>query len=156
VNGQQVTAEATAPAEPQFREARLADIPALREIRSAVSENVLSDPERIPAKMIEEYLTTLGKGWVCELEDRVVGFSFAASKSRSIWALFVRPGFEGRGIGKKLLILASDWLFDNGAREVMLSTAPNTRADRFYQAQGWSRGHLLESGEILYCLDRKD
>jgi GNAT superfamily N-acetyltransferase len=138
-----------------FREARLADIPALREIRAAVTENILSDPERISAKMIEDYLTILGKGWVCELDGRVVGFSFAASKSRSIWALFVQPGYEGRGIGKKLLALASDWLFVNGAMQVVLGTAPDTRADRFYQAQGWSRGRLLENGEIFYSLDRK-
>jgi GNAT superfamily N-acetyltransferase len=139
-----------------FREARMSDIPALREIRSAVTENALSDPEQITAKMIEDYLTILGKGWVCECDGRVLGFSFAASKSQSIWALFVRPGQEGQGIGKRLLALASDWLFAQGAVRVVLGTAPNTRADRFYLAQGWSRGGLLENGEIFYSLDRKD
>jgi GNAT superfamily N-acetyltransferase len=139
---------------PKFREARLHDIPAIREIRSAVKENMLSDPERVPASMVADYLTTLGKGWVCELDDRVVGFSFAASRSRSIWALFVLPGNEGQGIGKQLLRLASDWLFDNGAGKVVLSTAPNTRADGFYRSQGWIRGELLANGEIAYSRDR--
>jgi GNAT superfamily N-acetyltransferase len=139
-----------------FREAQLADIPVIREIRAAVLENRLSDPERVPASMVADYLTTLGKGWVCELDDRVVGFSFAASKSQSIWALFVLPGQEGKGIGKTLLALATDWLFANGAEHVSLGTAPNTRADCFYRTQGWSRGELLGNGEVSYRLDRTD
>ena len=138
-----------------FREARATDIPMLREIRAAVQENRLSDPERITAEMISDYLTTLGKGWVCEQEGTVLGFSFAARRSQSIWALFVRPGYESRGIGKRLLELATDWLFANGCARVVLGTAPNTRADRFYSAQGWTRGELLANGEIFYSLDRK-
>jgi GNAT superfamily N-acetyltransferase len=138
-----------------FREARTADIAQMREIRAAVTENKLSDPERITAQMIEDYLTTLGKGWVCEQDGCVLGFSFAARKSQSIWALFVRPGYEGQGIGKRLLGLATDWLFDHGAARVVLGTAPDTRADQFYRAQGWSRGELLANGEIFYSLDRK-
>ena len=137
-----------------FREASLADIAAMREIRAAVTENKLSDPERVSVRMIEDYLTTLGKGWVCERGGHVLGFSFAASKSQSIWALFVRPGHEGQGIGKQLLAMAADWLFAQGAERVVLGTAPDTRADRFYQAQGWLRGELLANGEIFYSLDR--
>jgi GNAT superfamily N-acetyltransferase len=139
----------------QFREAGLADIPALREIRAAVRENRLSDPGRITAEMIADYLTTLGKGWVCEQEGAVLGFSFAASRSESIWALFVRPGYEGRGIGTRLLELATAWLFANGCAKVVLGTAPNTRADHFYQAQGWTRGELLANGEVFYSLERE-
>ena len=138
-----------------FREARQADIPALREIRAAVQENRLSDPERITAEMIADYLTTLGRGWVCEQGGTVLGFSFAARRSQSIWALFVRPGYEGRGIGKQLLELASGWLFANGCARVVLGTAPDTRADRFYRARGWTRGELLANGEVLYSLDRR-
>jgi len=138
-----------------FREARLADIPAMREIRAAVSENRLSDPEKITARMVEDYLTTLGKGWVCEHDGTVLGFSFAAHKSQSIWALFVRPGHERRGIGTRLLAMASEWLFAHGAERVVLSTAPDTRADRFYRTRGWSRGALLANGEVLFRLDRQ-
>jgi GNAT superfamily N-acetyltransferase len=138
-----------------FREARHTDIPALREIRAAVQENRLSDPERISAGMIADHLTTLGRGWVCEQGGTVLGFSFAARRSQSIWALFVRPGYEGRGIGKRLLESASGWLFANGCARVVLGTAPDTRADRFYRAQGWTRGELLANGEVLYSLDRR-
>jgi len=140
---------------PACREACAADIAAMREIRAAVTENRLSDPERITVQMIEDYLSTLGKGWVCEQDGYVLGFSFAARKSQSIWALFVRPGYEGQGIGKQLLRLAADWLFANGAARVVLGTAPDTRADRFYLAQGWRRGELLANGEVFFCLERK-
>lgn len=138
-----------------FREADAADIPAIRVIRSAVKENTLSDPERIPAALIGQYLSTLGKGWVCELDGKIVGFSFAANQDDSIWALFVLPEFEGRGVGKALLARATGWLFDQGAESVTLGTAPDTRADRFYRAQGWTRGELRANGEVSYRLERR-
>jgi GNAT superfamily N-acetyltransferase len=139
-----------------YRVADAGDIPVIREIRAAVRENRLSDPERVPATMVADYLTILGKGWVCERDGVVVGFSFAATRSQSIWALFVLPEHEGRGIGKELLALASGWLFAGGALQVVLSTAPDTRADGFYRKQGWLRGALLANGEVFYSLQRSD
>jgi len=123
----------------EFRRATPADIPAMSAIRLAVRENVLSNPARITQHMYEDYLERIGRGWVCERAGVVIGFSYAASQDNSIWALFVEPGHEGLGAGKQLLKLACDWLFAQGAPAVTLSTAANTRADRFYLAQGWQR-----------------
>ncbi len=100
--------------------------------------------------MCEDYLDKLGRGWVCEIDGRVVGFSYAASADHSIWALFVLPEFEGRGIGKQLLKLATDWLFEIGAQQAFLSTQANTRADRFYLAQGWQRGEMKDAVEVRF------
>ena len=137
-----------------FREATPADIPALSEVRLSVRENRLSDPRRIPREMYESYLSEEGKGWLCEDGGRVVGFSVASSKDNSIWALFVAPTHEGRGVGKRLLRLACEWLFGRGAGAVTLSTAGQTRADRFYERQGWRRGETRPDGEVCYTLDR--
>jgi ribosomal protein S18 acetylase RimI-like enzyme len=45
--------------------------------------------------------------------------------------LFVKPEYEGKGIGTKLLKLATEWLFVAGAPTISLSTDVNTRADIF-------------------------
>jgi GNAT superfamily N-acetyltransferase len=136
-----------------FREARAEDIPALSEVRLSVAENVLSDPGKVTPEMYTAYLGVSGKGWVCEVGGEVVGFCVASLNDTSIWALFVRPGHEGRGIGTRLLKLATDWLFDMGASSVSLSTDANTRADRFYGRRGWRRGEVKAGGEVCYRLD---
>ncbi len=137
-----------------YRRAISADIDAIFVVRFAVKENVLSNPARVTHQMCEDYLDTLGRGWVCEIDGRIVGFSYAAKADHSIWALFVLPDFEGRGIGKALLTLATDWLFEIGSQCVVLSTEANTRADRFYLAQGWTRGEMKDGVEVRYELKR--
>jgi len=135
-----------------FREAKVEDIPALSEIRLSVMENVLSDPRKVTPKMYADYLTVSGKGWLCELNGEVVGFSVASLADASIWALFVRPGYEGRGVGGRLLSLATNWLFGMGAASVTLRTEAGTRADRFYERRGWRRGAIEVGGEVRYLL----
>lgn len=137
-----------------FREAGVEDIPALSEIRLSVTENVLSDPRRITHEMYAAYLGARGKGWVCEADGRAVGFAVASLSDASIWALFVRPEYEGRRIGTRLLKLAAGWLFEMGASSVSLSTGANTRADRVYASQGWTRGETNSDGEVSYRLDK--
>lgn len=137
----------------EFRRATAADIPAMTAIRLAVRENVLSNPGRVTQQMYEDYLDRLGRGWVCARDGAVIGFSYAAREDHSIWALFVEPGHEGLGAGKRLLQLATDWLFSCGAQAVTLATSAGTRADRFYQAQGWQRGAMKDSVEVCYRLE---
>jgi GNAT superfamily N-acetyltransferase len=138
-----------------FRRATESDIDAIFVVRFAVKENVLSNPARVTREMCIDYLDKLGRGWVCEIDGRVVGFSYAARADHSIWALFVLPDFEGRGVGKALLNAAVDWLFEIGAERVILSTEANTRADRFYRAQGWTRGEMKDDVEVRYARSKR-
>lgn len=138
-----------------FREATIEDIPALSEVRLSVSENVLSDPRKVTRETYAAYLSDAGKGWLCEVGGEVVGFSVASLSDSSVWALFVRPGYEGRGVGKRLLRLATDWLFSMGAPSVTLSTEAGTRADRFYEGQGWARGEAKQGGEVCFVLSKR-
>ena len=127
-----------------IRQANLLDISAMSAIRLSVKENTLSDPTRITEQMYRDYLELLGHGWVAEVDGVVVGFSYADKIDASIWALFVSQDYEGRGIAKRLLQVAVDWLFALGHESVHLSTSKDTRADRFYTAQGWTRSVLNE------------
>jgi GNAT superfamily N-acetyltransferase len=139
---------------PVFRRAVIADIPAMARIRLAVTENVLRDPTRITVEMYEDYLEKLGRGWVAESAGEIVAFCYADKINASIWALFVKPGHEGRGLGKALLVRAVDWLFETGHERVHLTTGADTRADRFYAAQGWTRNPAGAS-DIGYSLTRR-
>lgn len=138
-----------------FRQADARDIPAMSKIRLAVTENVLSDPDRITRQMYEDYLALLGRGWVAEIDGVVAGFSYANQTDGSIWALFIAPEHEGRGLAKRLLELAVQWLFAQGRDTVRLSTGIGTRADRFYAMQGWTR-ERGEGNDAFYLLEKKN
>jgi len=127
-----------------IRQATLSDIPAMSSIRLSVTENTLSEPSRVTEKMYRDYLELLGRGWVADIDGVVVGFSYADKTDASIWALFISPDYEGRGIAKRLLQVAVDWLFALGHNSIHLSTSKDTRADRFYTGQGWTRSVLNE------------
>jgi GNAT superfamily N-acetyltransferase len=138
-----------------LRHATSADIPSMSMLRLSVSENTLSDPSRITNEMYEDFLERSGRGWVAEREGQILAFCYANKVNASIWALFVRPGNQGQGFGQSLLKLAADWLFDIGHDSIYLTTGANTRADRFYSKQGWTRA-AVSATEVAYSLTRPE
>ena len=54
----------------------------------------------VPDSDVADYITRRGKGWICEIENRLVGFAIADLQDNNIWALFIDPAFERQGIGK--------------------------------------------------------
>lgn len=121
-----------------LREATLGDIQQIQTVRHAVKENRLSDPALVSDRDCGEFITQRGKGWVCEIDGQVVGFAIADLKEHNIWALFLHPDFEKQGIGRRLHRLMLDWYFTQTQHNVWLSTAPATRAERFYKKAGWT------------------
>ena len=135
-----------------IREALPADIAAMSVIRLSVTENRLRDPSRITLPMYLDYLGPLGKSWVCEVDGVIAGFASADKADGSIWALFISPDHEGKGIGKRLLALMADYLFALGHEKIILATSADTRADTFYASQGWERGKMKDDVEVHYSL----
>ena len=133
-----------------FREARASDIPQIQVVRNSVKENTLSDPALVTDKDCEDYMFNRGKGWVCEIAGRVVGFAIADLVDHNVWALFVQPGFDGRGIGKRLHDNMLDWYFSQTVLTIWLGTAPNTRAEKFYRMAGWKEVGIHGKGEIKF------
>ncbi|WP_342362595.1 GNAT family N-acetyltransferase [Terrarubrum flagellatum] len=78
-----------------------------------------------------------GPMYVFEDEGVVEGFSAPDPRDGSIWALFVDPRFEARGVGKALLEQAERRLIETGHKDAWLTTEPGTRAEQFYQRRGW-------------------
>ncbi len=133
-----------------FRLATRDDISSLHNIRTAVKENVLSDPNRITPMDYREKLEVDGKGWLCEVEDEIAGFAIVDMKNKNIWALFVHPEHQGKAIGKRLHKEMLDWYFNKTKEKVWLGTAPNTRAEKFYRMNGWKEVGMHGKGEIKF------
>ncbi len=139
-----------------FREAQIQDIPQLMTVRFSVKENVLSNPALVTEGDYEAHLTQFGKGWVCESDGQIVGFSIVNLEKRSIWALFIRPEFAGKGIGKQLQRLMLDWTFAQTQETICLGTSPNTVAEKFYRSFGWKQDGFYSNGEIKFEMSAED
>ena len=139
-----------------FREARIEDIKEIQLVRNSVKENVLSDPALVTDKDCEDYITLRGKGWVCEIDDSVIGFAIADLVENNIWALFLQPEYERRGIGKKLHDIMLEWYFSTTKEKVWLGTAPNTRAEMFYRKCGWTEVGKHGKEEIKFEMTYDD
>jgi GNAT superfamily N-acetyltransferase len=121
-----------------IREANIEDIKQIQHVRNSVTENTLSNPNVVADEDCEEFITIRGKGWVCEINKQIIGFAIADLKESNIWALFLDPKFERRGIGQKLHQTMLDWYFTQTKVTVWLGTASNTRAEKFYRKAGWT------------------
>ena len=135
-----------------IREAQIKDITQLHKIRVSVRENILPNPDLITAEEYEEFLTKRGKGWLCELENEIAGFAIVDLVKNNIWALFVAPAHEGKGIGKKLHDAMLEWYFVHTNENVWLGTCPNTRAEKFYRKAGWTEIGKRPNGEIHFVM----
>ncbi len=138
-----------------YREAEIDDIGQIQFVRNAVKENRLSDPALVPDKDVEEYMTNRGKGWVCELDKKIIGFAIVDLIENNVWALFVHPDFEAMGIGKKLHQMMMEWYFVHTKEKIWLGTDPNSRAYEFYKLQGWKEVGVHGKGEIKFEMDIK-
>ena len=121
-----------------FREATVVDIPQIQTLRNSVKENTLSNPALVPDEDVEDYIINRGKGWVCEIDKTIVGFSIVSVMDKNVWALFIQPGYDKKGTGKKLHDLMMDWYFSQTGTTIWLGTAPGTRAENFYRKAGWT------------------
>jgi GNAT superfamily N-acetyltransferase len=140
----------------KFRIADLSDIAQMQVVRHLVKENTLSDPNLVPDKDVAYYITEKGKGWVAETGGKITGFSIVDLHDKSVWALFVDPVHAEKGVGKELHRLMIEWYFSQTDDTIVLGTAPNTRAERFYALQGWKNVGSYSNGETKFELTFKD
>ena len=136
-----------------LRSALASDIAAIQSVRASVRENrlvstvITDDDVRIA---IEE----TGRGWIVEEDGTVVAFAIGNATNGNIWALFVRPEYEGRGYGRQLHDVMVDWLWSAGLDRLWLTTDAGTRAQGFYEAAGWQLMGTTDQGELRYELRR--
>lgn len=137
------------------RPATLDDVPEMHRVRVRVRENRLADPASVQPHHYRAMLAERGRGWVAELDGRVVGFAVVDLSRSTIWALFVDPETEGRGVGRRLHEAMMDAVFAHADR-AWLSTDPGTRAERFYRTAGWRYVGHEANGEARYEMSRSE
>jgi ribosomal protein S18 acetylase RimI-like enzyme len=141
------------------REARLGDLPAIREVAAAANaEFAVPMGDRLFAGYLANVLDIESRlrdatVLVAELDDAVVGTITLyadihaegmpvrmADGTAGIRATAVDPGARGRGIGGALVDAAIELAASGGARSVALHTAPAMRdAMRLYERHGFRR-----------------
>jgi GNAT superfamily N-acetyltransferase len=131
-----------------IRKATRVDYPRISEIRFAVRENRLSNPASIGP--VVDWLFDNSTFWVWEEDGAIQGFSAADPRDGSIFALFVHPSYERRGIGRALLTLDCSVLKESGHAIATLTTEAGTRAERFYRIDGWIEVGRKEDGQIVF------
>lgn len=135
-----------------LREATRADVSEIQRVRHSVRENrLVSGP--IPDEAVIDAIERTGRGWVVEVDGRIVGFAVGNAQTGNIWALFVEPAYERQGLGRRLHDTMVGWLWSRGLARLWLSTTGGTRAQHFYEAAGWLNRGVLPSGELLFELD---
>ena len=134
------------------RLATVDDISAMHKVRMSVLENQLSDPTRVTEADYRRYIEQRGRGWVYERDNAIRGFGVVDLVARNIWALFVDPEHEGKGIGSALLKAMVAHAFEEGSDSLWLTTSPGTRAERFYRHSGWREAGIAENGELRFEL----
>lgn len=132
-----------------LRQAHASDISGIQRVRHSVRENRLVSIS-ISDHQVREAIEKTGRGWVIESGGEVVAFAIGNAVNGNIWALFVHPDHEQRGYGRLLHDTMIEWLWSEGLQRLWLTTEPGTRAQRFYEAAGWLRTGLTDTGELRF------
>ncbi|QDU09404.1 GNAT family N-acetyltransferase [Gimesia aquarii] len=127
----------------KYREIQIEDISALFEVRIATWENS-NGAEELESlgytyNVVKQMLKHTHQGWLCEIENQVVGFAIGNRETGEMWVIAVLREYEGNGIGKRLLTMVEDSLWARGWLEIWLTTDPNekVRAVGFFRHLGW-------------------
>ncbi|WP_269789932.1 GNAT family N-acetyltransferase [Stenotrophomonas sp. Iso1] len=137
------------------RRAVAADVEALFDIRTSVTQNHLSREQLaqrgIDAEALAAAVSSAPCAWLAEVEGQAVAFSMIDLDDACLFAVFVRPAFEGQGLGTAVLQPAEQALFAQHAR-IWLSTdgRERVRANGFYRRHGWVQVADLEDGDVRY------
>ena len=134
-----------------LRQALRSDLPEIWRVRFAVRENTLA-PGKISDHELIQHLEEVGRGWVIDTGTTIAGFAIGNAQTGNIWALFVDPVHEAKGYGRRLHDEMLRWLWAQGLGKLWLTTGAGTRAQRFYERNGWQNAGVDEDGDPRFEL----
>lgn len=144
--------QAAPPVEARSRRGVPEDIARLYQIVAAVRENRQFETAASFDAAVHPFLKA-GLCWVLSIGPAIVGFVAVDARAGSVEMLYVHPAHEGKTIGRALMRRALGDLIRLGHRIAWLVTARETRAERFYRAQGWVE--MAEAGRGSVKLAKK-
>ncbi|TBX37019.1 N-acetyltransferase [Rahnella victoriana] len=127
------------------------DIERIFDVRTSVKENYLNREEMelmgITESSVIDMIEKNRCAWVAVDDGKVIGFSMIILDEGSLFAAFVLPEYEGRGVGRTLVELAEQELFKHH-EVVWLETDKNSRAAEFYRRLGWVEKENVSESDI--------
>jgi len=140
-----------------LRKADLPDVPTLFAIRTAVRENHMTMAELASAGVTPDTVADLlrsddAAAWIGLWDGEPSGFAMARADVGDLFALFVLPAMEGRGLGSLLLSTAENWLASRGIETAWLLTGggPGLKAAEFYASRGWKAAGREPDGQVRF------
>ena len=125
-----------------YREVSIHDIKDLFYVRTHTDENNLSlkqlSASGITVEAVREKLCGTHKGYLCEHNNKIIGFAIGDRKAGEMRVIAVLPEYINQGIGAKLLLMVEKWLWESGGKQLWLETDinPKLRAYSFYKNIG--------------------
>lgn len=131
------------------------DIDTLFAIRTSVVQNHLSREQMtalgITPQVLADSIRAAPCVWIAEVEGRPAAFSMVDRAAGEVFAMFVQPGYEGQGLGRRLMEVAEAALFEQHERLFLITDGRDEiRANGFYQRLGWSMVDRLEGDDVRY------
>jgi len=137
------------------RLATLADIDTLFAIRTAVLQNHLSRAQLadlgITPQVLADSIREAPCVWVAHVNGQPAAFSMVNLAEGEVFAMFVHPAYEGRGLGRRLMAVAEAALFERHDRLFLVTDGRDEiRANGFYQRLGWSKVGQVDGDDVRY------
>ena len=135
----------------RIRSACPEDTADLFKVRTSVRENHQGVEELavlgITPASIAALIAARPCAWVAVADGRIVGFTMIDGGQGTLFAAFVRPEYEGKGIGGALIAQAEQALFRDHVT-IWLETSRDSRAAAVYRYLGWGGETDLGGGNI--------
>ena len=142
----------------QIRKATPEDVATIFDVRCSVKENHLSLAEQaeldiMPATVVEMILGGDYLVPVALAGGEIVAFAMAQISEGYVFALFVRPEHERKGLGRVLMREVESGFMGHGVTDAWLCTGSEAgiRAPGFYRHLGWIESGIMEDGQLRFC-----
>lgn len=138
-----------------IRAAAVEDIESIFEIRTSVSQNHLSREQMsalgITPQVLAEAIKEGPCVWIAEVDGKPAAFSMIDSTEGEVFAMFVSPPYENRGLGRLLMKVAEAALFERHDTIYLITDGRNeVRANGFYQRLGWTVVDKADEDDVRY------